>query len=289
MNESEFWCELRHATGRLLSYLGAAKILVSARKRWPELFEIFEVRFIASSSPIRCPLRKVATISMEKIIGRMTSDPEKMKSYKARAQELEKLGLDEKIRKQAGLKTFRPIVHAEVLLLDSLERDGGTHPSRFFNGYRYIGCSKPTCRLCHYYFSSRASDINVRSTHRNLYLNWRMPDVYQDYGPNATKERDELMDKILALIRADTFRTLTEKVPEKKHRDSNTEPTYPIDSISSRAPEDLEQLAIDLKQLGMESSGDEAILGSSPRISFSDGDFSVPESEDEGEDGGAKL
>ena len=130
MNESEFWCELRHSTGRLLSYLGAAKVLVSARKQWPELFENFEVRFILSSVPARSPLRKKETISMEKIIGRMTSDPEEMKSYQACAQELEKLGLDDNIRKQAGLKTFRPIVHAEVLILDSLERDGGTHSFR---------------------------------------------------------------------------------------------------------------------------------------------------------------
>ena len=289
MNESETWCELRHAAGRLLSYLGAAKVLVAARKQWPELFENFEVRFVASSSPAPSPLKKAESISMEKIIGRMTSDPEEMTCYKSRAQELEKFGLDENIRKQARMKSFRPIVHAEALLLDSLERDTGTHPSRFFNGYRYIGCSKPTCRLCSYYFSFRASGVDIRPTHRNLYPNWRMPDVYQDQGPGAAKEREKLMDRILARIREDTFRTLAEKVPDRKHHDSNTEPTYPVDNISNGAPEDLEQLTRNFKQLDMESSQDEPMFNISPRISFSEGDYFVLDSEDEGDDGGAKL
>jgi len=228
------------------------------------------------------------SLTMETIIGRMTSDSEQMESYKARAQDLEKFGLDQAIR-EAGHKTLQPIVHAEVLLLDSLERDGGIHSSRFFNGYRYIGCSKPTCRLCYYYFSFRASDIHIRPTHRNLYPNWRMPDVCKDQDPRAEKEREQLMNQILSRIRADTFRALTEKVPERKRHDSNTEPTYPIDSIASRAPEDMEQLAMDFRQLDMESSGYEAKLESSLRISFSHGDVCVAEVEDEEEDGGVKL
>ena len=291
MNESECWCELRHAAGRLLSYLQAVKVLVSARRQWPELFENFEVIFIPSSSPAPCPLRnrhKVETISVDKIVDRMTSDPEVMKNYKGLAQELEKFGLDQNIRTEVKLRPFQPYVHAEVLLLNSLGKDGGTHPSRFFNGYRYIGCSKPTCRLCHYYFSFHESGIEVRPTHRNLYTNWRMPDVYQNEGPRADKEREQLMNKILVRIREDTFRTLTEKVPERKHHDSNTEPTYPIESIPSQAPADLEQLAIALKQLDIGSSGD-AVPNFSPRNSFDNDDFFALEDDDEEEDGGAKL
>jgi hypothetical protein len=252
MNESKCWCELRHAAGRLLSYLQAVKVLVSARKRWPELFDNFEVCYIASSSPAQCPLRnkqKVERLSAEQIIGRMTSDPKVMESYKALAQELEKFGLDQNIRERAGHRKFRPIVHAEVLLLESLGRDGGTHPSRFFNGYKYIGCSKPTCRLCDYYFSFHASGVEVRPTHRNLYPNWRMPDVYRDQGPGAEKEREKLMNKILARIREDAFRTLSEKVPERKTHDSNTEPTYPIDSIPGRELEDIDHLATSFERV----------------------------------------
>lgn len=223
------------------------------------------------------------------IIGRMTSDPQAMESYKALAQELEKFEVDTIIRKQAGLKTFRPIVHAEVLVLESIARDGGTHSSRFFNGYRYIGSSKPTCRLCEYYFSFHASGVAVRPPHRNVYPNWRMPDVYQDQGYKAVKEREKLMEKILFKIREDAFRTLAEKVPERKFHDSNTEPTYPIDYTADREPGDTEHLVLGFKKLDIGYSGDETLLLSSPTGSYHAGDVFIAESGDEREDGGVKL
>lgn len=291
MNESECWCELRHAAGRLLSYLQAVKVLVSTRKRWPELFENFEVCYINSSVPAQSPLRgrcRPEELSTDRIIGRMTSDPKAMASYRAHAQELQKFGLDENIRRNAGSKKFRPIVHAEVLLLESLENDGGTHPSRFFNGYKYIGCSKPTCRLCDYYFSVHASGVEVRPAHRNLYHNWRMPDVYQNQGPQVEKKRESLMNKILVRIREDAFRTLSEKLSERKHHDSNTEPTYPIDSIPSWEPEDMEHLATSLKDLDIESSEYEAMHNSSETVSFDGSNMFAVESDDE-QDGGVKL
>lgn len=289
MNESECWCELRHAAGRLLSYLQAVKVLISTRKRWPELFENFEVRYIASSIPDQSPLRgNRLQLSAGDIIGRMTSDPKKMANYRAHAQELQKFGLDENIRSQAVGKKLRPIVHAEVLLLESLEKDGGTHPSRFFNGYKYIGCSKPTCRLCDYYFSVHASGVEVRPTHRNLYPSWRMPDVYRDQGPQVEKERENLMNKILVRIREDTFRTLSEKLPERKHHDSNTEPTYPIDSISSWGPGDMEHLATRLGGLDIGSSEYGAMYNFSETVSFDESNVFAAESDDE-QDGGVRL
>jgi len=291
MNESTFWCELRHAAGRLLSYLQAVKVLVSTRKRWPELFEDFTVTFVASSIPGQNPLKcrnRPKDLSADKIIGRMTSDPTEMTSYKAHALELQKFKLDENIQKQAGNKRFHPIVHAEVLLQDSLERDGLSHPSKFFKGYKYIGCSKPTCRLCEYYFSARACGIEVRQTHRNLYPNWRLPDVYQHQGPQAEKRRENLMNKIVDRIREDAFRTLTEKLPERKHHDSNTEPTYPIDSIAGEEFADLEHLTSNFRDLDMGSSHDRAIYSSGESVLVNEDSFLTGESDDE-QDGGVKL
>jgi hypothetical protein len=291
MNESECWCEFRHAAGRLLSYLKAIEFLVSTRKRWPELFEDLEVRYIHSSTPAQNPLRtrdRLEELSAECIIGRMTSDPKVMATYRAHAQELQKFGLDGKIRNHAGKKKFRPIVHAEVLLLEWLETNGGTHLSRFFNNYKYIGCSKPTCRLCDYYFSVHTSGVAVRPTHRNLYHSWRMPDVYQDQGPRAVKEREKFMNEMLVRIREDAFRTLIEKLPEGKHHDSNTEPTYLIDSIPSREPEDMEHLVASLEDFDIRYSESKAMHNSNETVSFDESSVFAAESDDE-EDGGVKV
>jgi len=256
MNKSECWSELRHMAGRLLSYLQAVQTLVSTRKLWPELFENYKVHYIASSTPGRYIFlgkNVPEKMSADLIIGRMTSDPAKLAEYRAHAQELQKCGLDESIRANTDRKKFRPFVHAEVLLLDWIESDGGTHPSKFFNGYKYIGCSKPTCRLCEQYFTVHTSGVQVRSPHRNLYTNWRMPDVYEDQGLQAVKDRNELLNKMLDLVKRDTFRVLVERIPEGKRHDSNTDPTYPIGSTASRRNERGEYLEASLRSLNLDS------------------------------------
>ncbi|KAH7324016.1 hypothetical protein BKA65DRAFT_511911 [Rhexocercosporidium sp. MPI-PUGE-AT-0058] len=235
MNQSLCWSEFRHASGRLLSYLHAVRCLISTRKRLPELFEDFEVRYIASSIPE--PLReriKDESLSMSDIINHMTSDPTKQATYRAHAEFLEKFEVDKAIQHLAKNKNFRPIVHAEIVVLDSISRDGVMSPSKFFGGYKYIGCSKPSCRLCSYYFAFHPSAVESRPTHRNLYHNWRMPVFSASEGPEPGSERETLMNKILEQVRRDAFQTLREKVPERKEHDSNTEPTYPIDGISTR-------------------------------------------------------
>ncbi|KAE9363186.1 hypothetical protein N431DRAFT_357094 [Stipitochalara longipes BDJ] len=293
MNKSEGWSELRHMAGRLLSYLQAVKTLVSTRKLWPELFLDYKVCYTASSIPGRNTFlgkNSPEKISADRIIGCMTADPAKMAEYRAHAQELQKCGLDESIRTKTSKQRFLPIVHAEVLLLNWLESDGGTHPSRFFNSYKYIGCSKPTCRLCEHYFTVHASGVKVRAPHRNLYTNWRMPDVYGDQGPRAVEDRKELIDKMLQLVRNDAFRVLVERIPEGKRHDSNTDPTYPIGSISSRRTMNGKHLEASFKSLNLDSPDDDAISSST---NSNWGGFS-PESDDnddndDDDNGGVKI
>lgn len=236
MNESRCWCELSHTTGRILSYLFAVKILFSAQRQWPELFENFEISHVRSSTPGLYPLRnnRFRKSPAETIISRMTSDAVKMSSYKAYAKELQLFELDKRILHFANPDVLRPIVHAEILVRDSLERDGITYPSQFFNGWKYIGCSKPTCQLCAYYFSSLGNGLEVRPTHGNLYVNWRMPDVDDSQGQKAVKQRQDLMNKILVQIRQEAFRIMRERAPGGKRHDSNTDPTYLNDAVSSQ-------------------------------------------------------
>lgn len=103
------------------------------------------------------------------------------------------------------------------------------HGARFFEGYRYIGCSKPTCRLCHYYLNATGDAIETRQTHRNLYANWRAPDVLRTGGAQqsrAEKRREDLLNTVVKSLRKDTQRVLTDKVAERKAHDSNTSRTY---------------------------------------------------------------
>lgn len=289
------WAELRHAAGRLLSYYQASKTLIEARRKWVRLFYEYDVDFFCSSDLVNNPINNT-NVNAEAIIGRMTADEAEMQQYRAHAEEMQKHKLDKKIKEQATKSTFKPLVHAEVLIHQSLLDEfgqTGPRPSQFFNGYKYIGSSKPTCRLCDYYFTASATGIDVRKTHRNLYINWRTPDVYAHQGEVAVKRRQQILNRILERVRADTLRTLSEKIPERKNHDSNTDPTFPalnhgtsIGSDVGWRDADLDDVAASMCQLDLrDSSGEETpqVRSESPPSRAGSG-FDADD-----DDGGARL
>ncbi|KAJ9144129.1 hypothetical protein NKR23_g6039 [Pleurostoma richardsiae] len=69
-----------------------------------------------------------------------------------------------------------------------------------------------------------------------------MPDVYWKGG---VQERQRIINKMLPKIRDDTFRTLSERRPEGKPHDSNTETSRPLG---------IEDLAASLNGLEFETS-----------------------------------
>lgn len=115
-----------------------------------------------------------------------------------------------------------------MILHDWLSRTpGGLQPSRFFEGWQYIGTSKPVCRLCRYYFDIIATPVHFRDGHPNSYVNWRLPDV----RPQSNKPQDmqqasndwcKIMDQIKTKVYADLRRVLEEQKTDQKVNDSNT-------------------------------------------------------------------
>lgn len=247
------WAEMRHAAGRLLSYFEGVQTLIEARRQpqWAQLFYDFEVVCVPSSAPHPNPIvgqrRKATAVD---ILGRMTLssyDEPKLAAFQAGAQELQQFDLDENIVAQNQNKSFHPIVHAEILVHDSLS---DLDDPRYFEGYRYIGSSKPICRLCDYYFRAMCrttgDPVQVRQSHGNLYLNWRVADVF-DNQIGAAKRRDNILNEMIVSVRQDTYRILQDKIGERKRYDSNTSRTYHRGAFSadfgSLAEDDLEDVS----------------------------------------------
>ncbi|KAK0616166.1 hypothetical protein B0T14DRAFT_604530 [Immersiella caudata] len=208
------WVVLSHSIGRLLSYYYAINILLTARRNWPQLFVDFSITFFPSTTPraINLPRNK---LSANHIINNMTSDAEKRLLYQKYALELENSGfpLNTTISSTCN---FKPFVHAEVNLLDHLLRlpDG---PPQFFLNDRYIGTSKPTCRLCECYFMFHPSGVQVREGHKNLYIPWRTPDVYDK---TKAQGRNKILDQIIPVVREEVFLNLREKFSSQRPNDS---------------------------------------------------------------------
>ncbi|KAK0666630.1 hypothetical protein QBC41DRAFT_148077 [Cercophora samala] len=234
------WTELYHGLGRLHSYTIAVTTFIAARHRWRELFDPgFQVTYVPSSTKAKQPsIRR----SSGGIITRLTNDPEirelfprKSTTPSKRSVHLQDLTqeLDRKLVKKH--KDCHPIVHAEVHLADNILREAKTNPElRFFNESnfgRYIGASKPTCRLCHFYFSAPFSSaggrIQVRPTSHNYYHNWRVPHVYPEDGPAAAQARKRVVEWIINNLKPEAARTVVERFAVKKGHDSNTYPSVP--------------------------------------------------------------
>ncbi|KAH6842409.1 hypothetical protein B0I37DRAFT_196859 [Chaetomium sp. MPI-CAGE-AT-0009] len=249
------WALARHAAGRLVSYQYAVETLTIAHHVWADtpLFLEYDIGFLHSSKAGHEPLVEQQTglrskpLTADEIINRMTSNRPDQERYKAFAESLQmdttagststaaaggERKLDAAIAEQwnSGMASR---VHSEVLLLDYLQRTPGrTKAHRFFRGMRYIGASKPSCRLCRYYFDTCAPEVATRATHNNVYYRWRQPDTYRFSGdplpngegltPAETQWRDTI-NQIKALVCRDVFRLLETQVGDAPRMlDSNT-------------------------------------------------------------------
>lgn len=221
MNQSSSsWSELRHYAGRLLSFSHGVTTMTMAADMLPRLFDDPEVIFVASSTPDGNPIQK--RVTLERMLRSMTSTSQMAAHYQSLADEARAISLETTVQQEVQKDTFRPIVHAELLVLQSLERDDLTHSSNFFNSWKYIGSSKPTCKLCDYYFRAHTAGFQVRPSHGNLYTNWKPPDVYQRDGQEAVLGREQMMNTIAVWVRQEALRTLVEKVPRGRSHDSST-------------------------------------------------------------------
>ena len=234
------WYELHHIAGRLKSYDQAVRVFFRTRGDLPELFESFDVDFVPSSERMSSPLQAEPK-EVKAIVKAMSSDPHLLSIYDQQADRLRHLGLDPMIKsvwngepiirpgsrhrtpRDQPPKRFEPVVHAEILLHDWLENtEGGTDRTRFFLQHKYIGTSKPTCRLCSYFFEIHETDVQVRPSHRTVYLPWRMPNIYGHQGEGAVLLRRRVMSAIKQRICSDIAIAMRERVGAARPHDSDT-------------------------------------------------------------------
>ena len=212
--------------GRLDAFRRASESLVRVKSTWPELFEDFTIEYAKSHPKSQLPFPENPP-TRDQIIRRMTTVSNEEARLKKMADQLEmtdrEYSLSGRIDKRFREQKFAPVVHAEMILLDWLENvHGGTNPGQFFHRYQYIGSSKPTCRLCHFYFLVHNSGIKVRDTHGNIYDQWKIPDIFAERHSKADKMRTSKVNSLINLLRQDITRILEHKTADRKPHDSNT-------------------------------------------------------------------
>jgi hypothetical protein len=216
------WATIHHSIGRLVSYHHAITILLAARRNWPQLFVDFEVHWFPSSTPRPVSMPRGNKLNANLIIGKMTNNSNDAATYRGYMRDLENSGfhLNKTIVSEARDPKFLPYVHAEVNLLDGLLRLPDS--PQFFLDSRYIGTSKPTCRLCELWFFLHPSGVRVREGHKSLYNAWRTPDVFTDAEAD---ERKKILNGMIPLVREEVFLSLKEKFLYRKPNNSRDTPS----------------------------------------------------------------
>lgn len=221
---SECWPDLRHSLSRLQNYKRTVQDLIEAENEWSELFQEFVVVPIESSIKDPNPLGRKSE-SADAIIGRMCSDEASQERYRMLAQTLQGMDLDDRIR-QRNTPSFRPIVHAEILVLEWVMAKSRQHPVTFFKNWKYIGSSKGACQLCRYYFDTpgQHDGIETRASHGNLYISWRFPDLHESDGSVGKTRRQTIFNYVIDKIRVEAQGILVSRNSEGKRHDSSTHP-----------------------------------------------------------------
>ncbi|WZH40492.1 uncharacterized protein QYS62_001425 [Fusarium acuminatum] len=244
---SECWPDLRHSLSRLQNYKRTVQDLIEAENEWSELFQEFVIVPIESSSKDPNPLGRKSD-SADAIIGRMCGDEASQERYRMLAQSLQDMDLDDRIRRR-NTPAFRPIVHAEILVLEWVMAESRVHPVAFFKNWKYIGSSKGACQLCRYYFDApgQHNGIETRASHGNLYMSWRFPDLYESDGPFAKTRRQIIFNSVIDKIRVEAQGILVSRNSEGRRHDSSTHPlsvryTDMQTDLSARSLPDIDEL-----------------------------------------------
>ncbi|KAF5568727.1 hypothetical protein FNAPI_5 [Fusarium napiforme] len=220
MMSTTYWSDFVHVAGRLLTYKRAVDLMDLVAKIWPQLFSDIQIYMIPSSST-DCAVLPTKPWTAAQIMGKMTSDESLLGRFAAQLGSLSVHDIDAKVS-ELWRSAAKPTVHAEVLVHDWLENsEGGIRPERFFNRWKFIGSSKPPCKLCSYFFDEYPTDVQVRPSHQNAYFAWRMPDVYEYQGRESSNKRMLVMESIKTRIRADVVRLLSEKLADGRPHDSS--------------------------------------------------------------------
>jgi len=218
MMSGKCWSDFVHVAGRLLTYKRAVGLMETVATIWPQLFSDIQVHMIKSSSPASGVL-SIHPWTAAEIMKGMSSDESLLHLFATQLESLSVHDIDSKVS-ELWSHAPKPVVHAEVLLHDWLEAsEGGIRPERFFNRWKFIGSSKPPCKLCSYFFDEYPTDVQVRPSHQNAYFAWRMPDVYAHQGKNSTHRRKLVMESIKTRIRADVVRMLSERLADGRPHD----------------------------------------------------------------------
>lgn len=225
------YARLRHYLGRLSHHVRAPKQVVEDARRLPVLFEpdASRVQAIPVVESVSRPEADGLT-ELQSMLNRMTKQGDPLRSHYKEALEAmdQQLNLGLRIRAQYQSKTFRPLVHAEVQLLEAFYFG----KRAFVQKDRYVGTSKPACYCCYLYFRSHPLKCTTSRAHQNIWLNWGPPLLAGGATDEHYVHQRDILNSMLETIRVDALDQISQRAAAPlTHPDSTTGITPSVLSV----------------------------------------------------------
>jgi hypothetical protein len=182
---------------------------------------------LPSSTSLPIPLLP-KKLSMESISNRMFSNSSKRDDFLQKLQQITPPSLAKALVYHS--KKAVTEVHPELIVINHFDRlpDGGF----LDEGDKYIGCTRPSCYLCHLFISYHPARYSGISANSKICLKWRLPDIWHEECNAMTraKYQKSILRQLINTIRNE----LEEKVNKEwmlqfHYSESETQWTLPVD------------------------------------------------------------
>lgn len=191
---------------------------------------------IPSSPRLPIPLLQ-RKLTMEGIANRISSDSSKRDDLLRKLQLTAPSGLIQALSHYSQ-KGFTE-VHPELLVINYFDAlsDGGFIDERD----KYIGCTKPSCYLCHLFISYHPARYSMIRSNSRICLNWRLPDISHREGNAMARAKDQksVLRKLIKSIRADLGEKVNNDwISQSRSTESESEWALPVedDTINYSSP-----------------------------------------------------
>ncbi len=213
-----------------------SELLESAISLRQDLADGLIAQSIPSSPRLPIPLLQ-RKLTMEGIANRISSDSSKRDDFLRKLQLTAPPGLIQALSDNSQ-KVFTE-VHPELLVINYFDAlsDGGFIDERD----KYIGCTKPSCYLCHLFISYHPARYSMIRSNSRVCLNWRLPDICLREGNALARAKDQksILRKLIDTIRTDLEEKVNNDWISQSHcTESETEwaPAIEDDTINSSSP-----------------------------------------------------
>lgn len=160
---------LRHFIGRLAAHIRVPQQLIQDSKRLQPLLDVYTVAPVGKPVCVSLPAADAHT-NLDGILKRMLpAGDQRYDELRGCLGTMDRqVGLQDAILSKLGDRILKPLVHAEVQVLDHFNRQ----QLKFVVDDRYIAASKPACLCCKLYFRYHQLGCVEVDSHEKIYLNW---------------------------------------------------------------------------------------------------------------------